>query len=214
MNKKLLTIASFISQEDKDLDMACDHAYLAIYLKKNNLCTKVIASDISADALNSARNNIKKAQVPIKTYLSDGFTDIDDFDINTVIISGVGTQTIINILKNYPSNITKFIISSNNNLDILRIYMQNLGFYNQKEEVIEEKGKYYSIIKFIKEPKKDSKLILKYGKSNNLNYYQYLINKNQEILKNIPKTKLIPRLKIKKEIKNLTQLITKKTAEY
>ncbi len=210
MNNKLREIASFIEKDDQVLDLACDHAYLAIYLEENNLCKRVIASDISPSALNNARQNIKRAHLPIKTYLSDGFKDIDDSNIDTVVISGVGTSTIIAILKDYPENITKFIISSNNNLAILRTYMQNIGFYNVSEKVIKEHNKYYSIIKFLKSPQKDSSLILKYGKSDNKEYYEYLINKNKEILKSIPKTKLIPRIKIKKEIKNLTKILTKR----
>ena len=38
LNKKLKTIASLIDKNDTVLDIGCDHAYLAIYLKQNNLC--------------------------------------------------------------------------------------------------------------------------------------------------------------------------------
>lgn len=34
MNQKLKAIASFVSKDDTVLDTCCDHAYLAIYLKK------------------------------------------------------------------------------------------------------------------------------------------------------------------------------------
>ena len=207
MNNKLLAIAQFIDKQDKVLDMACDHAYLAIYLKKNHLCTNVYASDISESALNNARNNIKKAQVVIKTYLSDGFENITDADINTVIISGVGTKTIESILTTIPPNITKFIISSNNNLPQLRTLMQEKGFYNIEETTIYEHDKYYSIIKFIKTNKKDSPFILKYGKTTNLDYYNYLITKNKSLLKTIPITKIKTRFKLKKELKDIKKIL-------
>ena len=48
--------ASFIEKNDSVLDLGCDHGYLAIYLKKNNLCKNVIASDISSNALDIAKN--------------------------------------------------------------------------------------------------------------------------------------------------------------
>ena len=90
-SKRLLAIASFIEKNDSVLDLGCDHGYLAIYLKKNNLCKNVIASDISSNALDIANNNIKKYQVDIKTYLSDGLNNINDF-YDTIVIAGMGTH--------------------------------------------------------------------------------------------------------------------------
>ena len=59
LNKKLKTIASLINKNDTVLDIGCDHAYLAIYLKQNNLCKDVYASDINSNALKQANKNIK-----------------------------------------------------------------------------------------------------------------------------------------------------------
>ena len=47
---RLKTVASFINQDDKVVDIGCDHAYLSIYLIKNKFCKKVIASDINENA--------------------------------------------------------------------------------------------------------------------------------------------------------------------
>ena len=59
INLKLKTIASFIEKEDVVLDTCCDHAYLAIYLKQNQLCKEVYASDINENALNQAKKILK-----------------------------------------------------------------------------------------------------------------------------------------------------------
>ena len=144
LNLKLKTIALLINKDDIVIDVACDHAYLAIYLKEHNLCKEVYASDISKEALNNANKNIKNSNLNIKTYLSDGLLDIPikENKINTVIIAGVGTNTALNIVKT-SKDIPKYIISSNNNHEELRKNMQNLGFYNEKEIVIKENKKYY-----------------------------------------------------------------------
>ena len=55
INKKLKAIASFINKHDTVIDIGCDHAYLAIYLKENKLCKNVYASDINQNALNIAK---------------------------------------------------------------------------------------------------------------------------------------------------------------
>ena len=157
LNLKLQTIANFVELKDNVLDTCCDHAYLAIYLKQNRLCSNVFASDISPEALNIANSNIKKANLDIKTYLSDGFKDITNPTIDTCIIAGVGASTVIDIVNTSPNNIKKFIVSSNTKPEIIRIFMQDIGFYLQKETVIKERHKFYPIMLFIKKQKKRTK---------------------------------------------------------
>ncbi len=209
LNPKLKAIASLINKNDTVIDVCCDHAYLAIYLKKNNLCQDVYASDINPNALNGARKNIKASKLNIMAYLSDGFKNIENDQINTAVIAGVGTSTVIDIISNAPNTINKFIISSNNNHDILRKYLYKNKLYIKKEEIIKDKNKFYIIMLVTKEPKKETKLSLKYGNSNNKTYYNYLLTKEEEIIKKIPKRNFWARNNHKRNIINLKKLIEK-----
>lgn len=206
LNKKLIAIASLIEPEDIVIDIGCDHAYLAIYLKTEKLCKEVYASDISENVIKIAKENINKKNVKIEVYLSDGFQDIKNNNINTAIISGMGTTTILNIVNKSPKNINKYIISSNNEHEVLRKEMIKKDFYIQKEIVVKERDKYYPIIVFTKNFQKESNLSLKYGKSNSKEYYKYLEEKEKGILKRIPKKRIIIRLKHLKRIKELKKL--------
>ena len=164
INLKLKTIASFIEKEDVVLDTCCDHAYLAIYLKQNQLCKEVYASDINENALNQAKKNIKTSKMHICTYLSDGFKSIDNLEINTAVIAGVGTSTVLDIIEFAPDNIKKFVISSNNNWEELRKKLYKRNLYIKKEVVVLDKHKYYVIMFVTKEYIKENALSLKYGK--------------------------------------------------
>lgn len=206
LNKKLIAIASLIEPEDIVIDIGCDHAYLPIYLKKEKLCKEVYASDISENVIKIAKENIMKKNTNIEVYLSDGFKGIQNNKINTAIISGMGTSTILNIINDAPKNIEKYIISSNNDYEVLRKEMLKKDFYIQKEIVVKERDKYYPIIIFTKEFQKENKLSLKYGKSNSKEYYKYLEEKEKSILKRIPKKRIIIRLKHLKRIKELKKL--------
>lgn len=213
LNKKLKTIASLVNKEDVVIDIGCDHAYLAIYLKKNNLCKEAYASDISPNVLKTAKQNIKESKIKITAYLSDGFKNITNNTINTAIISGMGSSTIVKIMKETPNNIKKYIISSNNEQDILRKESLKMGYYVQKEIVVFENHKYYPIILFSKEPQKENNLTLKYGKSNNKEYYEYLLAKEKEIIGRIPKKHFITRLKHIRNGKQLKNII-KRNEDY
>ena len=213
-SKRLLAIAFFVEKDDVVADIGCDHAYLDIYLIQNNLCKKTIASDISEGAINQARINIEKYNLTnkIPTVVSNGLENIPD-DINTVVLSGMGTNTILEILNNpKTNNIDKFIIQSNNNLVELRCKMNKRKYKIIQEKVVLDGGKYYTIILFKHGEEKLNKITKLLGiySSENQAYYDYLYNKNLAVLKRIPwfKTKkTISILCLLKSIKKYQKMI-------
>ena len=60
ISKRINLIASFLSKNDKVLDVGTDHALLPIYLIKNNLVSRADGSDISDKVLLHARSNVEK----------------------------------------------------------------------------------------------------------------------------------------------------------
>lgn len=212
LSKRLHSLALFVNNQDCLADIGCDHGYLSIYLKENNLVKYIIASDINQNALNSAISNINKRNLDIPTILSDGLNNIDTTNLNTLLISGMGTNTILHILnnKNKLKPIKKLIIQSNNDYELLRKELNNLGYYLEKEQYTYDKGKWYLTTLFIKSKKKNTLNEIKYGYLNNPEYNQYLIKQEYEILKKIPFTKL--KIKIQKylNIKHIQKAISKK----
>lgn len=197
LSKRLQAVATLVDIKSRVIDVGCDHAYLDIYLTQNN-DNKCIATDINKNALEQAKKNIKKYNLEdkIETKLTNGLTDINVKDNDNIVISGMGTYTILEILKtNNLSN--TLIISSNNNIDILRKEVINLGYYIDSEIFIIDKNKPYIIIKFIKGIKKYSKLDILLGPilKNNIEYKKYIIKKYKNILNNISKKKILLRLK-------------------
>ena len=211
LSKRLMSLASLVSEDDVVADIGCDHALLDIYLIQNRIIPKVLISDINEKALNNGISNVKKYHLEdkITPKLGMGIETITD-DINTLIISGMGTSTIIKILANKKiSQINKLIIESNNDHHLLRKSICSKGFYISHESIIYEKGKYYINIVFLKGNKKYSNKELTYGPllmNGNKEYYEYLYNKNLNILVNIPKYKFRERLRIKKQLFFLKKL--------
>ena len=210
---KIKAIAFFIKKGDRVVDIGCDHAYLGIYLKENNLCKSVISSDINEHALENAISNIKRCKLDkeIKCVLSDGFDNLDNNDYDTVVIAGMGTKTIKEILNNKEKlkGVKKIILSSNNEQYELRKYMQKQGYTLDDDKIIYEKNHYYVISKYVLGKQKLSKSELLYGliKNDKTGYYNYLFNENRKILKKIPFTKFKRRYKLRKENKILKKLI-------
>ena len=58
--KRIEAIASLVPNDAFVLDIGTDHAYLPIYLIKNNSAKYVYASDVAEGAINQAISNINK----------------------------------------------------------------------------------------------------------------------------------------------------------
>ena len=197
LSKRLQAVATLVDIKSRVIDVGCDHAYLDIYLTLNNE-NKCIATDINKNALDTAKKNIKKYNLEekIETKLTNGLTGIRVRKTDNIVISGMGTFTILDILKTNKLSNT-LIISSNNNIDILRREVINLGYYIDSEIFLIDKGKPYIIIKFIKGEKQYNNIDIMLGPilKNNIEYRKYIINKNKNILNKISKKKILLRLK-------------------
>ena len=188
-SKRIKALASDVSKKDTVLDVGCDHGYLSIYIKENKLCKEVYASDIKESALNVAKNNFKKHNLEIKNFVSDGFNDIP-VQFDTAVIAGMGTSTILKIL-NHEKRPNKLILGSQSELYRLRKNLYEMGYKLVDEQAILERGHYYIVLLYIKAKQKLNRNELKFGISNNDDYYEYLIRKNSEIIKKVPFKKRI-----------------------
>ena len=203
LSDRLKSLTKYINKTDKVIDIGCDHALLDIYLVKNNIFDNIIVSDVSSNALKQGINNINKYNLTnkIDARCGNGLEVLNDSDIvNTVIISGMGSNTILKILSNkYIKNINKLVIQSNKDYELLRRNIVSSGFIIDKEEVVEDNGKLYINIIFIKGNKEYSDTIYKYGLSSMVNkeiYYNYLIDKYNKILSNVNDESIVKEVEI------------------
>ena len=210
ISNRLKSLVKYIEKVDSVIDIGCDHALLDIYLVKNNIIDKCIVSDVSQNALKQGIENIEKYNLSdyIETRYGNGLEVLTLKDnINTIIISGMGTNTILDILNNeFLNKINKLVIQSNKDYYTLRKEIVKLGFIINQEEVIEDNNKIYINIVFTRGNKKYTEDELKYGTEYMLNkevYYKSLIEKKENIIKNISDNELLN--KLNNEIKLLKE---------
>ena len=164
---RIETIYSLIDKNDKVVDVGCDQEKLGIMLAKTNI--KSIASDISVNVINRAKEDINKLGLSeyIDLRVSNGLSNIKNGEADTLVLSGMGTHTILEILNNTNLRFKKIITISNNYHDILRTKMNDLNYKIDKEIIIKENNKYYNLIEFIEG-------------NNNLTRKEILLGKNHE----------------------------------
>ena len=219
ISKRLEKIANFVEDNSSLVDIGCDHGLLDIYLVQNRKNIKVIASDINKNALSNAIKNIEKYRLSdvIKTVISNGLDNIDVKDLDTIIISGMGTHTIVGILYNNMRKLKKIntlVIQSNNDIDFLRYKVSKLGYKITNELLVKDSGIIYTIIKFKKGFSFYTKKQLYFGPYLLKEKTELFNQKNkQELAKmekfypQIPNNHFHHRRKIKWRINNLKKII-------
>lgn len=204
ISNRLKSIAGLVHNTDKVIDIGCDHALFGIYLIKTKVLENIIVTDINKSALQTGIKNINKhkLQNKIDARLGDGLSVADE-NVDTVVISGMGTSTIIKILNNPKlTQIKKLIIQSNNDHFTLRRYLIFKGFYISYESIVYDKGHYYINIVFERGKRKYNLKELMFGPFlmySNEEYFKFLLKKKRAVLNHIPKYKIFTRMKHKKE---------------
>lgn len=221
LSSRLKSLAEFIDDNCNMVDIGCDHGLLDIYLFHNKKNINIIASDVNENALNNAKNNIKKYNLndKIETVLSNGLDNIDTKNIDTMVIAGMGAHTAVGILYNNLKklkNINKLIIQSNNDLDFLRYKVIKIGYYISREKLIKDAGIIYTIIEFKKGYRLYNKKQLYFGpfllKENSDLFREKCeleLKKMEQFYPMIPKEKFCYRYKIYWKIKVLKKILSK-----
>lgn len=209
ISNRLKSLAYFVSKNDSIVDVGCDHGYLSIFLKENNLCKNIIATDVNKNALQNAIDNIRLRKLDIKTYLSDGINDINLIGINTLIISGMGTATILHILSNEQKleNISKLILQSNNDHELLRRELNKKGYYLKEELAVLDSKKWYLSMLFVRDIKNNTEDEIIYGFLNNKDYVKHLITYYKNIINKIPENENKSRKELNKKIEYMEKAI-------
>lgn len=213
ISNRLKTIADMIDSNYHVIDVGCDHALLDIYLTLNKKI-KCTAIDNKEKVINYSKENIEKYNLTskIELILNDGLENIKIHDDDIIVLAGLGTKTILNIIAN--KNIKHLIVQSNDDIYNLRYQLTKLNYKVIDEKIVYEKKKYYTIIKLEKGKAKYSKKELEYGpillKEKNKVFDKYLIKRIdyfEILLKQVPQKYIIRKLKIKSKIKKLKAIL-------
>ena len=158
LSRRLQTCCGFVTPGDRVADIGCDHGYLGIHLLHKGIARSVIAADVNAGPLASAKQNAHRfgTEDQMTFHLSDGMQDIPrDFD--TMVCAGMGADTMISILEPAPwlkSSQYKLILQCQSKRPELRRYLYEQGFSIQKETLAEDGKFIYTVMEVVYTPKK------------------------------------------------------------
>lgn len=104
LSKRLQMVADLVPKSEIAADVGTDHGYLAVWLLQNGRADRVFATDIHKGPLSRARQTAAEygLREQIETHLCDGLQFPGAKRTETVVIAGMGGETMISILSAAP----------------------------------------------------------------------------------------------------------------
>lgn len=150
LQPRLQLLAELIPQDSRLADVGTDHGYVPVYLLQRSMIGTAIASDIGAEPLQHAVNTAEEYGVEgIDFRLCPGLDGIAPTECDTILIAGMGGETIITILENAPW--TKggdhlLILQPMTKVEMLRKWLADNGYNFTDERLVFDKDHLYPIM--------------------------------------------------------------------
>lgn len=146
-----MALSALVEKGASVIDVGTDHGFLPVFLAQSGTCPKIYASDISAASLAAALRSAEKFNVSddITFLVTSGLDGITPEDVNTIIIAGLGGETILSILEKAPwtkyNNIT-LILQPQSKVDLLFRFLYDNGYKIIQTQSVIDKSKHYTVI--------------------------------------------------------------------
>ncbi|SHG90289.1 tRNA (adenine22-N1)-methyltransferase [Thermosyntropha lipolytica DSM 11003] len=150
-DKRLLAISQMIIKGKSLADIGTDHAYLPVYLIKNELVPRVIATDVAEGPYARAVKEVAKwgFKDRIEVRKGDGLKVLQKGEVYNVVIAGMGGETIASILEEdwaKAESFGHFVLQPMSKPDVLRNVLASRGWIILDEKVVGEKDKFFVLL--------------------------------------------------------------------
>ena len=152
LSKRLQKVADFVDDGARLADIGSDHAYLPVNLIKAGKISYAVAGEVVEGPYQSAKTNVAYEGLTsnINVRLANGLSAVlEEDNIDTVVIAGMGGNLIASILEQGLSKLgkgIKLILQPNNGEYRLRQWLVKENYKIVSELILEENDKIYEII--------------------------------------------------------------------
>lgn len=149
MNRRLQAIENMIRPGIGMIDVGTDHGYLPVSLARHGYPGALIASDIGEGPLSAARRSAEAAGLGerIVFQLCDGLDLCDPESVDTIVIAGMGGDTICGILDRAEWCMQaryRLILQPMTRAEVLRYWLVNNEFIIEEEQLAADGGEIYA----------------------------------------------------------------------
>ena len=146
LSPRLARLAAWVTPGSVVIDVGTDHAYIPIWLLQSGLSPRAYASDIKAGPLRNAAAGARRCGVEARLtlYLCDGLSACAPDSVDTVLIAGMGGETIQGILAAAPWALDKrLIVQAQTKQESLRRWLGAQGMTVLDAALVHDAGRIY-----------------------------------------------------------------------
>ena len=148
LSNRLQCIADYIRPGDRIVDVGTDHAYIPIWLLQRDPKATAIATDIRPGPLSRAQADAERYGVAerLTLLLCDGLALCASESVDTVILAGMGGETMISILAAALWTLSKrLILQPQTKLSELRQWLSSHGYAITDASLVHDNGRLYLV---------------------------------------------------------------------
>lgn len=154
LTPRLRAVAELVPNGAAIADIGTDHAYLPVWLLLEGKITRAVAADLREGPLARAKLTAKEhdCRENISFRLCDGLSGITPEEADTIVIAGMGGETIAAILEQAPwtkNEAYTLVLQPMSAQNDLRRWLWKHGYGIKTEQIIREGDKLYNIL-FVK----------------------------------------------------------------
>lgn len=151
LSPRLRAVADQIPEGARMADIGTDHAHLPVWLWKQGKLQSAIATDVRKGPLSRAQTTAERFGVAEKMSfrLCDGLSGLQPDEVDTIVIAGMGGETILQILEAAPwlcQGDYTLLLQPMSSLPDLRKWLSQHQFSIQKERIVREGNSLYTIM--------------------------------------------------------------------
>lgn len=152
LSKRLSALAELVTPGNRLADVGTDHGYIPVFLCQTEVIPSAIAMDINEGPLQRAGSHIAEYHLEdrIQTRLSDGLHKLLPGEADTILIAGMGGGLMQRILSEGGQaleGVRELILQPQSEIPGTRRFLRTHGFLIVDENMIEEDGKFYPMMK-------------------------------------------------------------------
>ncbi len=152
LSRRLRTVAGMVTRGHRVCDVGCDHGFVPVYLVQQGISPGVLAMDLREGPLRAAREHVSVygLEGQIETRLSDGLHNYKAGEADTLICAGMGGGLMMRILeaeREKTDSFRELVLQPQSEIERFRRFLRERGSVILDEEMVEEDGKFYQVIR-------------------------------------------------------------------